>query len=433
MFLPFAMSIAAFYAAAYFMRHAQKAIRPWFFPLIVLTANFLTIWLFSYEIANFAGSRIIAANAEHAEWTHIRNLENARNLGLVLLWAAYGIGLLTVGFWRGWNWLRSGGYALLVMAAGATLILLNYGQALIAKDVSTPVLNYSFGAFAASTVAFYLAAYMVVKNVNRLHENERIILPALIIGANFLTLWALSSEIVSFVDSAGAKNNPRDLGLVFLWAVYGFGLVMAGLWKGWAWLRGGGYLLMLISGVVSLILLNYSSAMIAQGTSTPVLNYSFGAFAASTVVFYLAAYVVAKDSGKLYEEERMLLPALIIGANLLTLWAFSSEILTFVGTGHGRNMGLTMLWAVYGLALIGAGIYGRWRWVRIGGLALISVAIIKLFVFDTFTLESGYRVAAYMVLGALLLVSGFVYHKYADLIKGFIFEEPVKLANSNDK
>jgi uncharacterized membrane protein len=431
-FLPFAVTIGAFYAAAYFLRQGEKAIEVWFFPLIVLTANFLTVFLFSAEIVNSVGSRIIAANLENAELTHIHNLENGRNLGLVSLWAVYGISLVAVGLWKDWKWLRPAGYALLVITAGTTLILLNYGHASIDRGISTPILNYSFGAFAISTVVLYLAAYMVAKNSGRIQDNEMTILPALIIGANFLSLWALSSEVHSFVGSEAAKNNARDMSLAILWAVYGFGLVIAGLWRGWVWLRGGGYLLLLISGAFSLTVLNYGSAMIAQGTSTPVLNPSFGAFAIGAVIFYLTAHIMAQNRDRVHSDERVLLPGLLVGANFLTLWAFSSEILTFVGTGHGKNMGLTMLWAIYGLALIGAGIAGRWQWIRIGGLALVSVAIIKLFIFDTFTLESGYRVAAYLTLGALLLAGGFVYHKYADVIKGLIFEEPQKIADSND-
>ena len=93
-------------------------------------------------------------------------------------------------------------------------------------------------------------------------------------------------------------------------------------------------------------------------------------------------------------------------------------------------MGLTLLWATYGLALVVVGIAGKWRWVRLGGLALLSVAIIKLFAIDTFTLEKGYRVAAYLTLGVLLLAGGFVYHKYANLIKGFIFDQPPQQVNS---
>jgi uncharacterized membrane protein len=169
--------------------------------------------------------------------------------------------------------------------------------------------------------------------------------------------------------------------------------------------------------------LNYSSASIGRVDSTPILNCSFGAFAASAAAFYVSAFVVVGSWERLRQDEQALFPALIVGANVLTLWALSSEILTFVGSGPGRNMGLTMLWATYGLALVAVGIAGRWRWVRIGGLSLVSVAIVKLFLFDTFTLESGYRVAAYLTLGALLLAGGFAYHKYADVVRGLIFDE----------
>ena len=56
----------------------------------------------------------------------------------------------------------------------------------------------------------------------------------------------------------------------------------------------------------------------------------------------------------------------------------------------------------------------------------MSVSILKLFIVDTFTLHSGYRVAAYISLGVLLLGGGFLYHRYADVIRGFIMDQPEK-------
>lgn len=430
MFLPFAISIVAFYAAAYFLRRDPKVLQPWLFPLMALIANFLTIWLFSSEIVNFVGSKIIAARVTHAEFSYIRNLENARALSLVSLWAAYGFGLVTVGFWRGWNWLRAGGYALLAIAAGTTLVVLNYSHAMIQREVSTPVLNYSFGAFAVCVGAFFLCAYVVSKNGSKLHELGKGLFPALLIGANFLALWALSSEVFTFVHSADPRNNLRTLSLIILWAACGLALLLDGTRRGWTWSRIGGYALMVLAAGTALVELNYSHAMIQRGVSHPVLNYSFGAFALGVIAFYLSAWVITRNMDKLYETERLLAPALIVGANFLSLWAFSSEVLTFIGSGYGRNMGLTLLWATYALVLIAVGIAGKWRWVRLGGLALVSIAIMKLFIFDTFTLDRGYRVAAYLTLGTLLLIAGFVYHKYADLIKGFIFDQTPKAVNS---
>jgi uncharacterized membrane protein len=115
---------------------------------------------------------------------------------------------------------------------------------------------------------------------------------------------------------------------------------------------------------------------------------------------------------------------------VLSLFALSSEVLTYVPSGYGKSMGLTLLWATYGLALVVVGIMGTARWVRLGGLALVSVAILKLFIWDTFTLQSGYRVAAYLTLGVLLLAGGYFYHRYANVIKGFIMDRPGKGSGS---
>ena len=69
-----------------------------------------------------------------------------------------------------------------------------------------------------------------------------------------------------------------------------------------------------------------------------------------------------------------------------------------------------------------AGISLRNRWVRLAGLGLLAIPIIKLFVFDTFDLEREYRVAAYLGLGAILVVGGFLYQRYSRVIRGFLLE-----------
>ena len=173
------------------------------------------------------------------------------------------------------------------------------------------------------------------------------------------------------------------------------------------------------------VLLNHTYAGIQRTNSMPILNYSFGGFALCVITLYLLAYVMAKNTAKLHDE-MWILPLLLVAASILSLVAMSSEVLTYVTSGYGKSMGLTLLWAAYSFVLIVVGILRRWRWVRVGGLSLLAVAIVKLFVVDTFTLESGYRVAAYLTLGVLLLAGGFVYHRYAEVIKGFLLNQPPK-------
>jgi uncharacterized membrane protein len=420
-FLPFALSIVAFYVAAYFLKRDPKVTQPWFFPMMVLVANFLTIWLLSTEIVDFVGRRIIEAGMDHGSYLHIRNLDSARALALVITWSVYGLCLMAAGVRRSWDWLRIASYALIAIAAGTTLGILNHSHAMIERGTSTPVLNYSFGAFAVCACGLYLLAYIIAKNRSRLHEAETDMFPVIVAVANILSLWAMSAEVIIFL---GHVEYTRSLVLVSLWSAYGLCLMAVGVWKGWRWLRMGGYALVAIAAGMTLVLLNHSLPGVQRGTSMPVLNHSFGGFAVCVIAFYLLAYAMAKNMHRLSDNEKGILPLLLIAANVLSLVAMSSEVLTYVTSGYGKSMGLTLLWAAYAFVLIVVGIMRKWRWVRVGGLALLAVAIVKLFVVDTFTLESGYRVAAYLTLGVLLLAGGFVYHRYAEVIKGFILNQP---------
>ena len=81
-----------------------------------------------------------------------------------------------------------------------------------------------------------------------------------------------------------------------------------------------------------------------------------------------------------------------------------------------------MLWAVYAIGVIGTGIALRSAKVRQIGMALLTIPVAKLFVFDVFLLEQGYRVAAFVTLGVLLLGTGLVYQRYSQAIRGFLFD-----------
>ena len=548
-FWAFTISIVAFYAAAWFLRGGKDALQPWFFPALVLTASVLTMWLFSGEIVSAAGSKILEAHDPRS----IRNIENARSLGLVSLWAGYGFCLLVAGTWRKWDWLRVAAYALVTLACGVTAVLLNHQHALVNSSDSLPFINYGFGAFAICTVVLYLVARVLAENREKLLEFDRLACLVALSAASVLTVWALSAEIVTFVDGPDAVNvrhlllvilwagygsalmavgvlrnallpriggsgltaigagataallnhwyahiergdsmpivnisfggfaiciavlylfaylasrergrfdgfdrtvrilavvmanvltlwalsaevitflgyspNLRSLVLVILWSGYGLLLMLAGAWKSLPAARFCGYGLIGIAGGMALALLNHGHAAVLRTNSDAMANYSFGGVLISIGAVYAAAYLMSRHSQGLLPGENGVFRILVVAANALTLYGLSSEILTYVESTSGRSMGLTMLWAAYGIVLVVAGILGKWPWVRVGGLALAAVAVLKLFILDTLRLDAGYRVGAYITVGILLLAGGFVYHRYADVIKGFIMDRPEK-------
>ena len=74
--------------------------------------------------------------------------------------------------------------------------------------------------------------------------------------------------------------------------------------------------------------------------------------------------------------------------------------------------GVSILWSLFALGLILAGIVKRVRTMRFVGLALFGIVVWKVFFVDLAQLEQLYRIVAFMLLGVLVLCGSFVYLKY---------------------
>lgn len=72
---------------------------------------------------------------------------------------------------------------------------------------------------------------------------------------------------------------------------------------------------------------------------------------------------------------------------------------------------LSAFWAVTGLVAVLVGLVRDLRAVRLGGLALLGVAVAKVFVYDLSELDSAYRALSFIALGLLLLGAAFAYQR----------------------
>lgn len=116
-------------------------------------------------------------------------------------------------------------------------------------------------------------------------------------------------------------------------------------------------------------------------------------------------------------------------AGALALWSMSLEAIHFfavreeltnVNQESGVHLTLTVLWALYGIGVIVIGFLRDESRIRLAGMALLAVPIIKLFVFDVFLLEQIYRVVAFVTLGVLLFGTGLAYQRYSTELRGFL-------------
>jgi uncharacterized membrane protein len=88
----------------------------------------------------------------------------------------------------------------------------------------------------------------------------------------------------------------------------------------------------------------------------------------------------------------------------------SAQVLELSVHQQGQ-VALSELWSLVGLAVLVAGLRTNIAPVRTAGLALLLVAVGKVFLFDLSTLTSVYRVASFIVLGLLLLAGAFAYQR----------------------
>jgi uncharacterized membrane protein len=86
---------------------------------------------------------------------------------------------------------------------------------------------------------------------------------------------------------------------------------------------------------------------------------------------------------------------------------------------YGRVSGglLTVAWGCEGLALLGIGFPLGQRVLRIQGLVLLLICILKLFLFDLRNLETMYRILSFVALGLILLAVSWIYTRFQEQIK----------------
>jgi hypothetical protein len=112
-FLAFLVGIAAIYIASYLLWRARDNLPKWNIPVttLIVAANFLTLWLLSFEAWDFFGAQLAQAPADSTAVA----LRNAQNLSLTVLWTLYAVILLVIGIVKRWRLVRLGALALLAI------------------------------------------------------------------------------------------------------------------------------------------------------------------------------------------------------------------------------------------------------------------------------------------------------------------------------
>ncbi|CAN5182450.1 hypothetical protein BH20ACI2_BH20ACI2_28990 [soil metagenome] len=80
------------------------------------------------------------------------------------------------------------------------------------------------------------------------------------------------------------------------------------------------------------------------------------------------------------------------------------------------KLGLSILWAVYAVIMIVAGIAKNKAYLRIAAIVLLAATLVKLFFYDIADLPTIPKTILFVAIGILMLIVGYLYNRYKDLI-----------------
>jgi uncharacterized membrane protein len=114
------------------------------------------------------------------------------------------------------------------------------------------------------------------------------------------------------------------------------------------------------------------------------------------------------------------------GGHMMLLWALAMEVNGWAArtadaadVASVESTGISILMAVYALALVVAGVALRSTLNRILGLGLMALVITKLYLLDVWALSHGFRITAFLALGGLLLLVSYLYSRFKPALEKF--------------
>lgn len=261
------------------------------------------------------------------------------------------------------------------------------------------------GVFAVGMALLYAAAARILMNRHPLAGSE--VLLVIGVALTFVTI-AIPIQL-------------RSNWITIAWSVEALVMLWAGIEIRVQWLRILGHSLF---GLVLLKLLLWDSTR-GRALFTPVLNKYFLSSLIVTACLFGAAFAYKKFATRRQIAAPRLSILLLLVAIGALWFVMSIETHTFFAAraatqkvledgAHQRwvgQMALSVLWSVYAGALAAIGFARRSGALRWAALGLFALTIIKAMMVDIAQLQQIYRIVVFFVLGLLLLVVAWGYHK----------------------
>lgn len=319
----------------------------------------------------------------------------------------------------GWVWQRldvKGLRTTALILAGVVLVRLLSNPYILDYEISgsIPGVNWLLYGYGLPAAAFYFARRLFDDgSENRLQD----VLEA---GALIFAMLLVTLELRTLMSATGSISGSYKFAEQALQTInqLGFSLLLLRL-EGrkrrafYAWMRHG---LMAILAF-NIILVGGGAQIFDTGTTVgpwPIFNLLLLGYAIPGVLALLL-YRSARDIG----STRSMQIYGVAGLVLIFVWLNFEVRHAFHGTNlasgpgsDGENYAYSFAWLAYAGALLAGGLWRGLDKLRHASLAVLMLAIMKVFLYDMGQLEGLWRALSFMGLGAVLVGIGYLYRRF---------------------
>jgi uncharacterized membrane protein len=323
------------------------------------------------------------------------------------IWALEAIGLAAIGL-RYRN--------TLVQIAAGVMVTLALGNLMYRLPMHTgpfhPVFNVAFGTWSLVAAAV-LVGHIFYRRDKHLDAHIRHMVTQVLYAIGLLLLMAtVSMELWHHSDlnasSAAGPGFYEQMPMVF-------GIFVLLFVGGSLPPRGPVCpVVAAVLGAAGSIFLTLAYPRFHTGSFTILANYGFVRALALTAALFAAVWLLRRRKERL--EEELVAAAVLVLLGVLLLWVVLTEEIWF----HYRyqrvanwrllaHMYISVMWAVYASVLMAIGFWQRVRPLRYLALGIFVLLLAKIFLIDTRTLDTAYRIAGFLATGLALVGVSYLY------------------------
>jgi uncharacterized membrane protein len=337
---------------------------------------------------------------------------------IAMAWAVEGVILAVIGLRYRSIWTQIGGGAALLLSLGRLI-----EQLPMHTGAFQLVLNPAFGTWCFVATAI-LVCHIVYHKITSLEENLRSPVAEILYAIAFLTLTAAATMEWWWHCNYNISKVSNTLNFAIRQANFTEGMIV---------ILAVCPLLFLIrpicpKGILTRIV---AATLATVGSIYTLLRFSevywkdFTIFANegfwTAMVFvgglFVGAWLLKRDKEQTYNRD---LAAVFELAGIFVLWVLLTEEIYLYWYWLNRlaplpnwkflaHMYISVMWAIYGAALMTLGFWRKSKDLRYVALGLFALLLVKVFVLDTSTVKSVYRIAAFAATGITLVGVSYLY------------------------